>query len=1460
MFTVPSVWVALPQATSADGPLRLSVYVSLRLSSDNPAVDNPSGGPVTLAQFPALLDWPSLVNATTFTVSADGAEATVAATAVSPAADSDLWRAVFSSASPVVLHAVDDYSGRAVSTYPNAAAADALRAGYPKVFGSSPINLPQRPVLEAAFPALAQTASPGPMPLDEAIALDWEATDELTVLRQAHDALSFASGQPGDDGTLLRRAVQVARRIARLDPAAYTPIVGGDVPASRQLLAFHRTAAALADATSTTDGANGPQDVHQALTALAEYPALLRMLGLVVDLELPAGALPPVVTAGAPGRVRVTPNLPAPLPGPAPYVPHTAYLLDNGVSFTVAPSPPAPRQPVETVSGLLNLAGSGLFDLVQVDVDGATLQTANALTAPADVGGLPALRTAGISVTRTGRGQDLYARMLAALQTDAAITGNADPVTLYDRDLIRGHRIDVLDTDATNPVWRSLHARHGSYNFPAHPAGPTTVELDDEGIAQAAMGEHPTSGPNPPVVVHESIAHWQGWSLASVLPGKAAGEGGANPGTLPGPFPLATQFSATPASLPRLRYGHRYRLRARTVDLAGNSLDLAGADAVLAGFTTPGQDPPVLPTGADGLTYARFEPVPAPVLVPREQPAEGESVERIVIRSSLTESTTECADRLRAAVTAERPAVSAGYLGVSERHVVPAKGSHSIIETSGLFDAYLGAGADPTGGYLIALRDGGLDDLSVVDVATGTAVPIPPTTGIDPITGQLATRPSVEPAQPGVNTAVVHHEPNLQLPYLPDPLARGAVLFGLPGLAPDQAADIAADGTLTIGPNPLTTSAAITNAAPAELGSVTRIPFGTNWPERQPFLLRLAEPPADGPAAPAWDPAARVLTVFLPKGEEAVVRVASYLTGNDRDLLGQWRWLTAALAEAQPPIALDDAALRLADAGTLWLLTPARTLRLVHALQTPLQPPAITSLAAVRGTDDPGTYLAGAIGVHGTSTAKIDLFAQWTEQSDDPAAPQPTQVTRSAHVYEVPLPPTIAGDGPPLPSDDSVHPIAQYAADVLTLLAPTQPPPHGLKPPPDDRPYTSRQEFGDPRHRTVRYHAVATSRYRDYFPAEAINAADALTQVGAPVEIEIPSSSRPAAPRIIGCYPTQRWQRPDGTYGVRTRDGNGVRILLARPWFSSGDGELLAVLTAPPENYPPDDGHRTYLSHWGADPVWRTDEVPPLTRDQLAGEARVAGEFQANLAEVTSSVAHVVAYQVSFDQARGLWAVDVELDPGTTYRPLVRLALARYQASSLPGLELSRVALTDQIQCLPDRAITVDPVPGDADTIAIQVDGPTYVAGSWPGAPNIPADAFDILGVSPVPTLIDVAVQQRIPGTSGDVGWRPAPADLLVSVTATNATLVYGRTDPSAPLWSGTVTVPADRQPGEYRILITEREHFSTDTIASYSYKQVVDPDPDGPPGHLHHPIIVTTRGTYHPGDHRITLIETVDL
>ena len=111
-----------------------------------------------------------------------------------------------------------------------------------------------------------------------------------------------------------------------------------------------------------------------------------------------------------------------------------------------------------------------------------------------------------------------------------------------------------------------------------------------------------------------------------------------------------------------LRVGHVYRVRIRTVDLAGNSVpfseeELAPLESELA---------------SEAELAVRFEPVPSPTVLRRHLDTEGESLEHLIIRSNGGITAKDYAS--------SQPVVDAlagelyTYAEDSQRHVAPPKG------------------------------------------------------------------------------------------------------------------------------------------------------------------------------------------------------------------------------------------------------------------------------------------------------------------------------------------------------------------------------------------------------------------------------------------------------------------------------------------------------------------------------------------------------------------------------------------------------------------------------------------------------------------------------------------------------------------------------------------------------------------------------------------------------------------
>jgi hypothetical protein len=344
------------------------------------------------------------------------------------------------------------------------------------------------------------------------------------------------------------------------------------------------------------------------------------------------------------------------------------------------------------------------------------------------------------------------------------------------------------------------------------------------------------------------------------------------------------------------------------------------------------------------------------------------------------------------------------------------------------------------------------------------------------------------------------------------------------------------------------------------------------------------------------------------------------------------------------------------------LVTPAIRVQATHAVRQPLRDPAggldvLRDAAATSATLHPRIAM---FDIDSASTAKVEVSADWTEPDD--------VVTR-----------TIV--------DSSVRDLRvdRGDADFAEPLV---------------------HEFGDTRHRQVAYTVRAISRFRHCFLPEEPDALFAATlRTGT---VTVPSTAQPPALKLLGTAPAFDWRIDASTGGktIRVRDGL-LRIALARPWFATGEGEQLAIVVAG-DGVPAADVH-DLVSEAARDPIWATTApVRWLDADRFS---RAAGPLAVLTPPGASSAVHVVPHEVFYDPAADHWCCDVAIEGlDDSYAPLVRLAVARYQAQSLNGCSLSAIARTDFVPLLPRRTLTIE---RGAGFVAAQLAGigPT---GPWP--------------------------------------------------------------------------------------------------------------------------------------------------
>ena len=251
--------------------------------------------------------------------------------------------------------------------------------------------------------------------------------------------------------------------------------------------------------------------------------------------------------------------------------------------------------------------------------------------------------------------------------------------------------------------------------------------------------------------------------------------------------------------------------------------------------------------------------------------------------------------------------------------------------------------------------------------------------------------------------------------------------------------------------------------------------------------------------------------------------------------------------------------------GWFWWLTPATKLRLVHAVPKPLAAPHFTIFAPGRAAGSTTVTLFSGVEVHGASTDRLDIEATWTEQVDDVTKPGPQVIAVTAAVGHTAI-----------AVDESV---ALLANQDLTL-----PLPDGTS----ITVHTAEHHLGDTKHRTIDYRLRGTTRFREYFDPHLVPTIDDISVVGPVRQANILSSARPAKPLVRDLIPLLRWHEETEAaqpFALSRTRRSGVRIYLDRPWFSSGDDELLGVVLPGGSEALSGD----LVSQWGGDPVFVQD-------------------------------------------------------------------------------------------------------------------------------------------------------------------------------------------------------------------------------------------------------------------------------
>ncbi len=1144
-------------------------------------------------------------------------------------------------------------------------------------------------------------------------------------------------------------------------------------------------------------------DFHQILNSLNRFPWLLRKLGIVIDLEVEAGSVPKAIL-GKECQVYVVPSFTSDNEAGVPKTnsfPRTAYLYDNKL-FSSAPKNAAAQ---ESLFGMLRLGITDFFDVVTLEPGGSgikILHTVNSLSryrarfsplyTPAgwDLNtmnpesddndsndSLPALRNNGIGVSRHGLAGTMVNTLKSAKQQVSKIVSkqsfvaahnlaaaNAVDATqvLYAEDVTRGWRADYKDTTSSTP-WRSIMQRDGTYAFLNNPALDT--KISDEGFVSPSASQS-SDGSSDDLYAGEMLFEWSGWSLVAPRPAKTLSKdemksdgspdvqdpdagSAASDGTN-----IKARFLPTPKTLPRLRYGHMYQVRSRIVDLAGNSWSVDNAP-----------DASVIPKSeSEKVSFLRHDVVKTPVVLLRdpltkkngsgetEPLSHAETVEHLVIRSNRDISVKDYA-------SAHPP-----FLPDSLRFLSAPKVDYSFAETHGMFDSrYFDVNKWAELYELITKKD-----YQFSNAADG---------------GYSCFKADV-----GTNDTIVVG--SFQLPYLPDPLAKGVVLRGLPGTRAEYSGPTITKSAKIIR---IRANGSVQNA----VDSANLVPKGLvviefenaddpaawlqNYPHNAYICLRLVERGDGDDPTPSWDQSSKTLTVKVAKADVWRVAYSSLLQKQDMDsLFALPSWISK-----MPASAARNTAIQHMEWSTHWMLTPYRNLMLCHAVQQPLKDPAWYKQSLSRGFGDTTAMLNDeSFQVHGPSTIKVDFNAFWELQVDDATFATPQDILKADYdASNVEMKDRLA-QASSLPAGDvKVNKVHAQHINVELL-----------------------HDFKDTKHRLVEYEPVGTTRFREYFPQSGFE----FTVKGKRWPKHVLSTKRPEALPLKYIVPVFAWStEKTEKHIIKTRLA-GLRVYMDRPWFSSGSDEKLGVILAPPGTNPDSilgSPVEKMITMWGYDPIWLSKATPsqlfPLSpffltkskdlTDSDMKQGIISGvtfdELSNNTTNQQKYKVDVALHDVFFDRDRQLWYSDIMLAHGESYFPFVRLALCRVQPYSLrlgsQDVYMSRTCQADFMQVMPLRKSTATFDPAQPLKVEVTVEGVSYRASN----------------VGVLESEIELSLEKQTPDMGTEFGWTEVST---IPIDRVNSGILGG-------YWGGMVTLPTDRQSTRYRIVIKEYEQFYAD-------------------------------------------------
>jgi hypothetical protein len=168
---------------------------------------------------------------------------------------------------------------------------------------------------------------------------------------------------------------------------------------------------------------------------------------------------------------------------------------------------------------------------------------------------------------------------------------------------------------------------------------------------------------------------------------------------------------------------------------------------------------------------------------------------------------------------------------------------------------------------------------------------------------------------------------------------------------------------------------------------------------------------------------------------------------------------------------------------------------------------------------------------------------------------------------------------------------------------------------------------------------------------------------------------------------------------VSHRQGNRLRVWLARPFHGSGYPEEIAVVL-PEKNAPVPPALEKLVTLWGADPASRPPSVRPLDLDFPLAHPTPPQPYPL---QGVSGRMRIAPHPVAYDAASDRYYCDIVVSGlEGVYMPFLRLAVATFQRAASPECALSHIVVAGTVQLLPDRIASLEVAADHSLDIAVR--------------------------------------------------------------------------------------------------------------------------------------------------------------